>query len=198
MNAADLIEALDLPAGARVDQRVPKMLLQEHAPTAADRRRIREGIEEVRWVAALKPTTIGVPPFRDEEREYPEIAVLTATSRGDANAARLVELIHRTIPYPVVLVSGDAEDLTLSLGTGAGRAAKRERRNRRKRLAVVDGIRYQRLGDEQFYAQELFEPEELTWYLKNLLDPDKGVYEQVVYDSDTERTFADAACSLRT
>ena len=63
--------------------------------------------------------------------------------------------------------------------------------NRCKRLAIVDGIKYQRLGDELFYAQELFEQEELTGYLKNLLPSDKSVYEQVVYDSATEATFAD-------
>jgi type III restriction enzyme len=62
--------------------------------------------------------------------------------------------------------------------------------NRQKRMALVDGIKYQRLGDEQFYAQELFEKEELTGYLKNLLDAEKSVYEKVVYDSDTEREFA--------
>jgi restriction endonuclease len=32
--------------------------------------------------------------------------------------------------------------------------------NRCKRLAVVYGIKYQRLGDEHFYAQELFEQED--------------------------------------
>jgi type III restriction enzyme len=65
--------------------------------------------------------------------------------------------------------------------------------NRRKRLALVDGIKYQRLGDEHYYAQELFETEELTGYLSNLLrDTEKSVYQHVVYDSDTERTFADA------
>lgn len=64
--------------------------------------------------------------------------------------------------------------------------------NRNKRLALVDGIRYQRLGDEEYYGQELFEREELTGYLKNMLeDTRKSVYEHVVYDSATERTFAD-------
>ncbi len=47
----------------------------------------------------------------------------------------------------------------------------------------MDGIRYQRIGDEVYYAQELFEQEELTGYLKNMLAPKKSVYEQVVYDS---------------
>ena len=64
--------------------------------------------------------------------------------------------------------------------------------NRCKRLAVVDGIKYRRLGDEQYYAQELFEQEELTGYLKNMLtETKKSVYEQVVYDSDTEAVFAE-------
>jgi type III restriction enzyme len=64
--------------------------------------------------------------------------------------------------------------------------------NRCKRLALVDGIKYQRLGEEQFFAQELFEQEELTGYLKNMLmDTSKSIYEHVVYDSNTERDFAD-------
>jgi type III restriction enzyme len=63
--------------------------------------------------------------------------------------------------------------------------------NRTKRLVLVDGIKYQRLGDEHFYAQELFEQEELSGYLKNMLDSEKSAYEQVIYDSDTEARFAD-------
>lgn len=65
--------------------------------------------------------------------------------------------------------------------------------NRCKRLALVDGIKYQKLGDQHVYAQELFEKEELTGYLKNMLmDTKKSIYEHVVYDSNTERDFADA------
>ena len=57
--------------------------------------------------------------------------------------------------------------------------------NRTKRFALVDGIKYQRLGDEYYYAQELFEQEELTGYLKNMLTSTKSIYEHVVYDSST-------------
>lgn len=61
--------------------------------------------------------------------------------------------------------------------------------NRTKRLALVDGIKYRRLGD--FYAQELFQQEELTGYLKNMLtNATKSVHEHVIYDSDNERNFA--------
>lgn len=65
--------------------------------------------------------------------------------------------------------------------------------NRCKRMALVDGIKYQKLGDQHVYAQELFEQEELTGYLKNMLmDTAKSIYEHVVYDSTTERDFAEA------
>src|SRR5215471_9089539 len=98
----DIISALDLPISSRVDQRVPKKLLIENgAPTAADKRQINEGIEELLWVAALKPTTVGVPEFRDDSREYLEIAVLQLVLRDGAKATRLVELVHRAVPYPV-------------------------------------------------------------------------------------------------
>jgi type III restriction enzyme len=60
-----------------------------------------------------------------------------------------------------------------------------------KRMAIVDGIRYQRLGGERYYAQELFEEVELTGYLKNMLtDAKKSVYEDVVYDFGVEANFA--------
>lgn len=65
--------------------------------------------------------------------------------------------------------------------------------NRNKRLTLVDGIRYQRIGDDYFYAQELFETETLTGYLKNMLrDAQKSVFEHVIYDSSgIERSFVE-------
>ena len=115
MNVAAVIAALGLPSEARIDQRVPKKLLAEQgAPTAADRRWMQDGIEELVWIAALKPTNIGVPAFRDDAREYLEIAVLSLSLRT-AKAARIVELIHRAIPYPVLLVTAPGETVSISL-----------------------------------------------------------------------------------
>lgn len=116
MSMQDVIAALALPADSRVDQRVPKKLfLEQGAPTAADKRVIQEGIEDIFWVASLKPANIGVPAFKDEVREYVEIAVLSGTLRNDAKTARLIELIHRAIPYPVLLVTEQAGIVTVSL-----------------------------------------------------------------------------------
>jgi hypothetical protein len=115
VKADELIAALDLPAPARVDRRIPKKLLLENgAPTAADCRLITEGIDSVVWVAALKPTTVGIPAFVDEIREYVEIAVISMTVRNEAKPARLANIVHRAIPYPVVLILHDERRVGMS------------------------------------------------------------------------------------
>lgn len=56
---------------------------------------------------------------------------------------------------------------------------------------IVDGIKYYKIGDEHFYAQELFEHEELIGYLnKNMIKVDKSTYDHVIYDSNIESKLA--------
>jgi hypothetical protein len=116
MTSATLITALALPPEARVDRRVPKkLLLEQGAPTAANKRQVNDGIEGLFWVAALKPTTIGVPEYRDTVREYLEIAVLSLALRPCAKGGRLIELVHRAVSYPMWLLTEQESGPNLSL-----------------------------------------------------------------------------------
>ena len=65
-----------------------------------------------------------------------------------------------------------------------------ERINRQKRLSLVDGIKYQRLGDESYFAQELFFKEDLSRHLKDLVESKKSAYEYVICDVPNEAKFA--------
>lgn len=142
MKPFDPVAALALPDGALVDRRVPKTLLIENgAPTAADKRRIREGVEEVRWLAALKPTTVGVAEYRDAVREYLEIAVLQLTFRSVARPVRLTELAHRAVPYPVLLIAWQGETPAISL------AHKRWSQGEAGKTVIEGGVVSTRLGD---------------------------------------------------
>lgn len=135
-----IVSALELPPGARVDARVPKkMLVEQGAPTAADKRAIQDGVEELQWLAALKPNTVAIPAFADEVRNYPEIAVIAAIFRAEARAARLTELIHRAIPYPVLLITVGQGEVAISV------APKRAAQNVGgkvvvERVVVVSGL----------------------------------------------------------
>ena len=62
---------------------------------------------------------------------------------------------------------------------------------RTMRHFVVDGIKYEKIGNDSYYAQEVFEEQELAGYLnQNLQESKKGVYDYVIYDSDVEKNFA--------
>jgi hypothetical protein len=130
-----IVSALALPASCRIDQRVPKkMLVENGAPTTADKRLLNDAIGEIQWIAALKPNTVGVPDYRNDEREYLEVAVLSIATRGayaaaateeaaptantDAkpvNTTRLAELVHRAVPYPLLLLLATPQGLFMSM-----------------------------------------------------------------------------------
>jgi len=105
MTNDSILKALDLPTEALLGRRIPKkMLMEQGGPTAADRRRIRDGIDKLTWAAVLKPRTVGTSPYRDDEREFLEVSVLSVHLRAGAAVPRLVELIHRAVPYHILLL----------------------------------------------------------------------------------------------
>lgn len=166
MDPATLVTALQLPASTRVDQRVPKkMLVESGAPTAADKRLINEQIAKIRWLAAIKPGTVGVAAYQDAEREYLEIALLhvtarqglpgqgTSTRKKTINTTRMAELVHRAIPYPVALILQTPGSLLLSL------AHKRWAQNEAGKVVLDGEVTTVALGSgsdtEQAFIQSL-------------------------------------------
>ena len=116
--------ALELPVEAALNQRVPKKLFLEQlaaqpGTTAADKKLVREDLGEFRWLASLKPGFIGLAAYADDTHEYTEIAVLAVVTRAENQSAtrieRLAQLIHRAVPYPVLLFIETLDSLTFSL-----------------------------------------------------------------------------------
>ena len=63
--------------------------------------------------------------------------------------------------------------------------------NRELHRLMIDGIKYEQLGEEE-WSMRLFEEEEIVSYLNNRLEVQKSIYDAVVYDSEIEREFASA------
>ena len=97
------------------------------------------------------------------------------------------QLTRRSIHW-ILSKSGRLDDFTRSPQNFVSLAAATI--NRCKNHTLVDNIKYQRLGDEAYYSQELFKDSELTGYLKNLLDATKATHEQIIYESEVEHEFA--------
>lgn len=99
-----------------MDRRLPKKLFAENgALTASDKRQLLDDVEEIQWVASIKPTTAGVPEYRDAARAYIEIQVVSIALRSEANIGRLVVLIHRSVPYPVFLIASHGGRVSISV-----------------------------------------------------------------------------------
>ena len=100
-----IVGAMGLPPAGRVDRRVPKTVLSEHgASSAAQRKMIDRTVERLDWLATLSPATAGVAARTDGERPVSEIQLLALTARGVPTQA-LLTIIHRAIPYPLILLS---------------------------------------------------------------------------------------------
>jgi len=98
-------EALAMPPGGDPARRLPKDILAEHgAAHAADRKLIDKAIERLDWWATLSPATMGVAAAIDDERPVPAIQLLALTARTDPTQ-RLLTIIHRAIPVPIILLT---------------------------------------------------------------------------------------------
>lgn len=120
-----LTAAFALPPGEPT-RRVPKATLAENVPTAADRRLIDGKLARLEWIAAINPATTGIPAGENDGLTIDTINLLAAQTRGPI-PPRLAEIIHRTIPKPVILVHRDeGSGMGAALSLAPKRAAERE------------------------------------------------------------------------
>lgn len=90
----------------------------------------------------------------------------------------------------ILIDSGRLEELRLDPATFIDRAA--DAIKRAKLAVLVDGVKYQKIGDEEFFAQELFDDTELKGYLNKMVSVTKAPFDAVAWDSESiEKPFAE-------
>jgi hypothetical protein len=100
-----LYEKMMIPESCRLGKRVYKRLFHENAKlNATDKKALRDDVDTIFWQYTFKPTTIPIQPYEDDQREYHEVALLQVNLKQDKRVSRLCEIIHRAIPYPLILV----------------------------------------------------------------------------------------------
>ncbi len=97
-------KTISFPEAALLGKRVPKkQFLESGELVASDKKLFGENVKNVYWEYTLKSSTCPVLPFRDNEREYLEVAVLQVEMNSQKGHKRISEIIHRVIPYPLML-----------------------------------------------------------------------------------------------
>lgn len=111
-----LYDKLAIPDTCHLGKRVFKKLFHENAKLGVtDKKAFTDDIDTITWVYTLKPTTIPIHAYKDDEREYDEVALLQVDLKTQERTGRIVEIIHRAIPYPLVLVFVFETSVAISL-----------------------------------------------------------------------------------
>ena len=111
-----LYEKMGIPKSCFLGKRVFKKHFYENAKlTFHDKKLFRDHIEVMHWQYTLKPSTIQIEPYIDSHREYIEIAVLKIKLLAKNRYKRISEIIHKAIPYPLLLVFSHEDSLALSI-----------------------------------------------------------------------------------
>lgn len=103
------LQSLAIPPSCALNKPVYKKLFLDASDgkkpvlDAADKACLKDDIDKIRWLYTLKPSTINIAPYNDNERDYPEVAVLHFELSGINRMRRIAQFVNRAIPYPLIL-----------------------------------------------------------------------------------------------
>ena len=138
--ATDLYAAMQLPAAARLDERMAKNLFyQQPKFTRRDEALFTKDIERITLRYALTPETTHLAPYRDDVREYGDVLVLEIALRSAARRQRIAELFWQYLPRPQVLVFSTGERYALALALVRTNLVDRTR-NTVEETLTMDGL----------------------------------------------------------
>ena len=109
-NFEDFLALLNVPKACQLKKPIFKKMFLEASDgkksilDAADKKALKDNVEKIRWLYTLKPNTINIAHYKDQEREYPEIAILHVELSNPDKHKRIAQFINRAIPYPLLLL----------------------------------------------------------------------------------------------
>jgi hypothetical protein len=104
-------QILQLPEGYLVNKKITKAFFKRNFDLTLSERKLLEDadiIQQIDWVASIKPQNSNISSYSDELRSFEEVQVISVTIGGKSElskyAPRVIELIQKYIPYAVFLV----------------------------------------------------------------------------------------------
>jgi len=128
------LDTLDIPDACTLNKTLfKKLFLESGQLDVTDKKALRDDIDKIRWLYTLKPSTINIAPYKDDEREYDEVAILQIDLSSITRAKRIAHFVNKAIPYPIVLIFTQGDSLAISV------ADKRINQADKSKWVVGDG-----------------------------------------------------------
>lgn len=170
-----VINPFHFPDSCHVNQRIGKVLFAENGPlTPGDRRAFKSDIAEINCSYVLDENHgILLHAYTDGEHEYSSLVQIDVVLRKPGKAARIAELCHRTMPYPLIVILHDGENVMFSM------AEKRFSRDGKEQLVLERTVHTPWLAEirlKMFFQEADFTKfhktsfRDLYFYYMNLLE----------------------------
>ena len=110
------LDRLSIPKSCELNKPVyKKYFLENGILDATDKKALKEDVNKIRWLYTLKPSTINISPYSDDERDYPEVAIVYVELLSPSRIKRISAFMQRSIPYPLVLLISHKNALYVNL-----------------------------------------------------------------------------------
>jgi len=121
MAVAALHKALHLPNSCWVNQKLPKTFFKRNFDLTVSERKLLDDfsiIQQMEIVASVNAETANIPAYVDTAVTYEEIniiAIQTTNEQFERQKNKIIELVQKYIPNPLVLMVYDAQQMVLSV-----------------------------------------------------------------------------------
>lgn len=107
---------LSIPRSCELNKPVfKKLFLENGVLDIADKTALKDDVDKIRWLYTLKAATINIAAYVDSERDFSEIAVLQVELTSTKRLKRIANFMQRSIPYPLILLFTQGNQICLSL-----------------------------------------------------------------------------------
>ncbi|WP_461606076.1 DUF4391 domain-containing protein [Aeromonas allosaccharophila] len=125
-----LYRNMALPEAAFLGTRITKKMLNDSAShngialSAQEKLLISDVLQSIEWRYTLKPDTVNIAAWVTDQLDYAEVALLhvrlkpqptASDNQQHASFTKLATLLHKLIPYPLLVVAEQGEAVALSL-----------------------------------------------------------------------------------
>lgn len=114
----DQKEILGLPQSCLLERRLTKAFFLKNFPLKSDEKKILNStIHSMQWLASVKPSTTNIQSVKTEDYVFEELQIFQVTIPDEAfsKQKKIIALIHKYIPYQIVLILHSDKHLLYSV-----------------------------------------------------------------------------------
>ena len=109
---------LNIPERNVLDKRLTKaFFLKNFDLSASEKKLLNNSIQQMKWLASIKPITANIPAVINDEYKYEEIQVMVCTITDntiDALAEKCMQLFQKYIPYQMLVIVEDSNEFKIN------------------------------------------------------------------------------------